>query len=351
MKKAEEIFSKIKGLGFPVTAFACNELLLLYMKNDKKKIADVLLMMENENIKPSALTFKILIDAKGRSKDIAAMEQIVDKMKAEGFELDIQTKALLAGHYIYAGLHDKAETLLKKMEGINLKSNLHLCRTLLPLYAKLGKVDEVARVWKVCETRPQFEDCLAAIEAWGKLDKIDEAESVFEMMSNKWKLSSKNCSVLLKVYANHNMLSKGKQLVKRMEESGCRIGPLTWDALVKLYVQAGEVENAYTVLQKAVQQSRFNPVVSTYMTILEHYAKKGDIHNSEKIFFKMKQAGYTSRPRVYQLLIEAYIKANLPAYGMRDRMKADNVFPNRTLGNMLDQVDGFRKHQISDLLE
>ncbi|TKY62708.1 Pentatricopeptide repeat-containing protein mitochondrial [Spatholobus suberectus] len=351
VKKAEEVFSKMKDLNFPVTVFACNQLLFLYKRNDKKKIADVLLLMENENIKPSSLTYEILIDTKGQSKDIDGMDQIVDRMKAQGIEPGIKTQAVLARHYISAGLQDKAETLLKEMEGENLKQNRWLCRILLPLYANLGKEDEVGRIWNVCETNPRHDECLAAIEAWGKLNIIDEAEKVFEMMIKKWKLSSKTCSGLLKVYANNKMLMKGKDLIKRMGDGGCRIGPLTWDAIVKLYVQAGEVEKADSVLQKATQQSQLKPIFSTYLTILEQYANRGDIHNSEKTFYRMKQADYPSRPKMYQVLMNAYINAKLPAYGIRDRLRADGIYPNRTLANQLIQVDGFRKNPVSDLLD
>ncbi|CAL0322926.1 unnamed protein product [Lupinus luteus] len=351
LKKAEEIFNKMKDLQFPLTQFVCNQLLLLYKKNDKKKIADVLLVMESENIKPSPFTYKILIDTKGQVNDIAGMDQIVESMKAEGIEPDIGTKTVIIGHYISAGLEEKAENVLKEMEGENLKKNRWVCRSLLPLYADLGKADEVGRIWKVCESNPRIEECLAAIEAWGKLKKIDEAEAVFEMMSKKWKLSSKNYSVLLKVYANHKMVTKGKDLIKRMADSGCRIGPLTWDALVKLHIQAGEVENADAILQKAIQQSQVKPMFPTYISILEQYSKQGDVHNAEKIFYRMKQAGYTSRARQYHALIQTYVNAKIPAYGMRDRLRADNIVPSKALANLLVQVDGFRKNPLSDLLD
>jgi pentatricopeptide repeat protein len=102
LKKAEEIFNKMKDLEFPLTPFACNQLLLLYKRTDKKKIADVLLLMEQENVKPSPLTFKILIDVKGQSNDIDGMDQIVDQMRAEGIEPDNYTKAVLVGHLMRA---------------------------------------------------------------------------------------------------------------------------------------------------------------------------------------------------------------------------------------------------------
>ncbi|XP_058724060.1 pentatricopeptide repeat-containing protein At1g80270, mitochondrial-like [Vicia villosa] len=351
LKKTEEIFNKMRELDFPITPFACNQLLLIYKRTDKKKIADVLLMMEKENIKPSPFTYKILIDVKGVSNDIDGMDQIVETMKAEGVEIDHQTQATLARHYASAGLTEKSEAILKEIEGENLKENLWVCPTLLRLYAILGRPDEVERIWKVCESKPRVEDCLAAVEAWGRLKRIEEAEAVFEMMSNKWKLSAKNYSALLKIYTRNKMLIKGKDLIKKMGDSGCVIGPLTWDALVSLYVQAGEVEKADSVLQKALQQKRMKPLFTTYMTVMEQYAKRGDVHNAEKIFHRMRQAGYTSRITPFHSLAQAYKNANMPAYGIRERMKADNLFPNRALSDQLAQVDPFRKTPVSDLLD
>ncbi|KAL4273360.1 hypothetical protein GQ457_13G010970 [Hibiscus cannabinus] len=352
LKKAEEVFNKMKDLEFPITAFACNQLLLLYKRLDKKKIADVLLLMEKENVKPSPFTYRVLIDTKGLCNDTSGMDQIVETMKAEGVEPDIHTLSILAKHYASAGLAEKAEEILKALEGDDIKQNRRGCRFLLPLYAELGKVDEVERIWKVCESKPFFEEYLAAIEAWGKLGQIEKSEAVFDrLLATSKKLPARYYTKLLKVYSDHKMLQKGKDLVKQMADNGCQIGPLTWDALVKLYVEAGEVEKADSVLQKACQKKEIKPLFTSFMVVMEQYAKRGDIHNTEKMFHRMRQAGYVARVRQFQCLVEAYINAKAPAYGMRERMKADNIFPNRYLGAQLAQVDAFRRTSVSDLLE
>ncbi|CAL9148332.1 unnamed protein product [Musa hybrid cultivar] len=351
VKKAEEVFNKIRDLGLPISAFACNQLLLLYKRLDRKKIADVLLMMEKENVKPTLFTYKILIDTKGRANDISGMEQIVETMKAEGVEPDIITQAMVARYYIFAGLNEKAEAALKEMEGDDFKENRNVCKVLLPLYAALGKVDDVGRVWKVCEANPRLDECLAAIEAWDKLGQIETAEEVFENISKKWKLSSKYYNAMLKVYANNKLLTKGKELVKRMSNSGCRIGPLTWDALVKLYVEAGEVEKADSILQKAAQQNQNRLLLSSYMAVMDHYSNRGDVHNAEKIFHRLRQVGYIGRMRQYQSLLQAYVNAKTPAYGFRERMKADNMFPNKALAAQLASIDAFKKSPFSELLD
>ena len=54
---------------------------------------------------------------------------------------------------------------------------------------------------------------------------------------------------------------------------------------------------------------------------------------------------------MYQVLMNAYINAKVPAYGIRDRLRADSIYPNRNLANQLVQVDGFRKNPVSDLLD
>lgn len=351
IKKSEEVFNKIRDLDFPLTTFACNQLLLLYKRIDRKKIADVLKLMENENVKPSLFTYRLLIDTKGRANDISGMEELVDMMKAEGLEPDMATQAMIAKYYIYGKLNKKAEAVLKKIEG-DVKENRNACRELLPLYAAHGKADDVERIWEVCEANPRLEECLAAIEAWGNLGQIENAEKVFERMTKTWsRLSARYYNCMIKVYARHKLLSKGKDLAKRMSENGCRIGPLTWDALVKLYVEAGEVEKADSILQKAVQQNNIRPLYSSYMAILDEYAKRGDIHSAEKIFYKLRQNGYMGRMRLYQALLQAYTNAKAPAYGFRERMRADNMFPNKAVAAQLAAVDGFKKSQMSDLLD
>ncbi|XP_006389776.2 pentatricopeptide repeat-containing protein At1g80270, mitochondrial [Eutrema salsugineum] len=352
VKKSEAVFNRMKDLGFPRSGFTCDQMLLLYKRVDRKKIADVLLLMEKENVKPSLLTYKILIDVKGSSNDINGMEQIVETMKDEGVEPDFHTQAITARHYSGAGLKEKAEKVLKEMEGESLEANRRAFKDLLSIYASLGREDEVMRIWKMCESKPRFEESLAAIHAFGKLNKVKEAEAIFEKIVKMDRRASSNTySTLLRVYVDHKMLSKGKDLVKRMAESGCRIEASTWDALIRLYVEAGEVEKADSLLNKASKQSHTKLMMNSFMYIMDEYAKRGDIHNTEKIFQKMREAGYTSRLRQFQALMQAYINAKTPAYGMRDRMKADNIFPNKSMAALLAQGNPFKKTAFSDILD
>ncbi|GJN06328.1 hypothetical protein PR202_ga24048 [Eleusine coracana subsp. coracana] len=353
VRKAEQIFNKIKDLGLPITIFTYNQLLLLYKRVDKKKIADVLAMMENDNLKPSLFTYKLLVDTKGAFKDIEGMEKVVESMQGEGIKPDYMLQATIARHYIFNGHHEKAEALLESMEGDNIKENRNACKVLLPLYAFLGKKDEVERIWEMCGDNTRVDEVLSAIEAFGRLGDVGKAERIFEDMSKKWKRpGSKIYNALLRVYANKNLFEKGKELAKQMKKNGARMGIPTLDALVKLHIDAGEVEKGDIILHKFSHKYKLRPQFNSYRMLLEAYSKKGDIHNSEKIFNKLRQAGYSGRITQYQLLLQAYLQAKSPAYGFRERMKADNIFPSGTLATLIAATDPFRKkNSISELLD
>ncbi|XP_052140250.1 pentatricopeptide repeat-containing protein At1g80270, mitochondrial-like [Oryza glaberrima] len=353
VKKTEQVFNKMKDLGFPVTVFSCNQLLLLYKRVDKKKLGDVLTMMEKENVKPSLFTYKLLVDTKGAARDIEDMEKVIQAMQADGIEPDLLIQATIARHYIFGGYREKAEAILEQIEGDDINENRSACKFVLPLYAFLGKKADVERIWKVCEVNARLDECMSAIEAFGKLGDVEKAEEIFENMFKTWKtLSFKYYNAMLKVYANKKLFDKGKELAKRMGDDGCRLGPSTLDSLVKLYSDAGEVEKADSILHKLSYKNKIKPLYTTYLMLLDSYSKKGDVHNAEKLFSKVRQMGYTGRIRQYQLLLEAYLNAKTPPYGFKERMKADDIFPNRAVASLLAATDPFnRKNAMSELLD
>lgn len=333
---------------FPLSCFACDQMLLLYKRTNRKKIGDLLSLMEKHNIEPSIFTYKILIDVKGQSNDITGMEQVLESMKSKGVEPTSYIQISLSRHYATAGLKDKAEAMLKELEGDDIKKKRRFCRYILPIYASLGREDEVERIWKVCEHNPRLAECVSAIEAWGRLKRIEDAEAVFDKMIKSIKgLSPMYYTPMLNIYTNHNMLDKGKDLVARMEETGHVDFPIVWDALVKLYVRAGEVDKAESILKKALEHKREKPLVTSYLTILDHYARKGDVRNAEEVFLEMRRVGFPPRLRSYRSLLYAYVNAETPAYGFAERLVGDNVLPTKEVHLLLGRVDSFRKSTVA----
>jgi pentatricopeptide repeat protein len=117
VKKAEEIFKKIKDLSLPRTIYVYNQFLILCRRMAPTKILNLFKTMERDKVKPSLFSYNLLIDLKGRSKDIEGMEQVLKSMKAEGMGPDIAALGIVTQYYIAAGLGQKAEATLKDLEG------------------------------------------------------------------------------------------------------------------------------------------------------------------------------------------------------------------------------------------
>lgn len=363
-EKAEAVFEKMRKLGLPITVYSCNQMIILYRRFCKKSLDGILLLMEEENLKPSLLTYRNLIAIKAKSRDTMGIEKLVEAMKSQGLQPDIHVLTIMASHYISEGLKDKALSILNKIEGGNLTKENRARSELLTLYASVDMPEEVDRIWTVCKSDPGMRECLATLAAWGKFGKVEEAEAVFEMMLGKWKkLPSKPYAELLNVYVQNNEISKGKEFVKRMDNIADFIGPRVWDGLVRLYVGDGNLAKAASILGKAAEKinpgRQIRPMFNTFLFVMEQYAKLGDIHNTEKWFYIMRQCGYVGRLSPYEILIRAYINAKTPAYGLRERLKAENIVPNKSFSLQLAEIDEIqrqvllsksRKEQWDDLI-
>jgi pentatricopeptide repeat protein len=81
------------------------------------------------------------------------------------------------------------------------------------------------------------------------------------------------------------------------------------------------------------------PLFRSYIILLKAFAEKGDIHNAEKIFNRLKQTSYPARTLPYNLLLAAYANAQVTPYGFRERMKADKYSPSKTQIERLNRLD------------
>ncbi|KAL5994777.1 hypothetical protein ACLOJK_024832 [Asimina triloba] len=337
-RNAERLFKKMRVLGFTLTTFSYNQLLVLYKRYDWKKFADLLMLMATENVKLDQFTYRLLIDIKGFANDIAGMELVLEFMKANGVEPNARIEAAVAWHYSCRGLFDKAEAILKKIEG----GTVRVYTDLLRIYSSFGKVDEVGRIWNACEANPQLHEYLAALNAWGRLGDVERAEAVFEKIVEKWKhATSKHYLFLLNIYVDHKMFAKGMDFVKRTINDGICLGPSMWVALVKFYSECGELEKADAFLQKLALKNAPWQMHSSCIFLLNQYAARGDVPNAERMFDRLRRSAYVGTRTQYHLLLKAYINAKTPAYGLRERLKADGITPTNALAAMLAKVESF----------
>ncbi|KAI3933065.1 hypothetical protein MKW92_005222 [Papaver armeniacum] len=296
LEKAEQLFEEIQDSGSPISSSDCRTMIRLYKKFDKEKIKSVLSFMEENDVEPDLRTYGELLVSGDYAKlffkqfrpweklfEAVEKPEFADTMESDGFVLIANyIRAEIARHYISRGngkiswLNSKAEEVMKQMEGKQgWEENRVACKLLLPLYAHLRKADEIERIWKVCESFGRVDDYSAAISAFCKVRRVKKAEEIFEKgIKAGMSISYKAYADLMNVYVGRKLLAKAEDLVKRMATSSrpisngrsdsmdnershyLRFVRDYCDALVKLCVNAGEVEKADSVLllQKALKE-------------------------------------------------------------------------------------------------
>jgi hypothetical protein len=65
----------------------------------------------------------------------------------------------------------------------------------------------------------------------------------------------------------------------------------------------------------------------------------------------LKKVRYPGRTPTYGFLLKAYVNAEVPAYGFRERMRADNVRQSKTVREQLMHLDNLQKGGDPEMTE
>ena len=91
--------------------------------------------MQQRNLRPSAVTYKALLDVCCKCNDLANVEGTVAQMQAEGHALDSATCTELARGFLQAGQHHKVVALLHTMGQMHTPASATLLNTISAGYA------------------------------------------------------------------------------------------------------------------------------------------------------------------------------------------------------------------------
>ncbi|KAJ7566573.1 hypothetical protein O6H91_02G109200 [Diphasiastrum complanatum] len=348
VKKAEQLFEELKKMGFLTGPFVVNQMIKLYYLKDKKEQVTLLLdEAKSAGIEPDIFTYNMLMDVEGKAGNIEAMEKILDEVKANSkVKLDSKSYGIVASAYITANLLDKAELALKRMETGSYIKTPSMYNALLRMYGQLKNEEEVERIWQVIKKLPRKSNysltCL--LSAFTSLDSAEGANKAFKDMEQiiRGKQGSTTSLRLLKsllnIYEKFGLTEKAEELKKDMQGSADTPDAISLHTSVEELIKSDDLEKALDALKLNKKGSRIRPLFDTYFLVLDKYAEKGDVKVAEQIFEACRGARYAKNVKLWNTLLKAYVKADMPAYGIRQRMFAERVYPSSETQKLLDDM-------------
>uniref|UniRef100_A0A0A8XRD6 Pentatricopeptide repeat-containing protein n=1 Tax=Arundo donax TaxID=35708 RepID=A0A0A8XRD6_ARUDO len=118
-----------------------------------------------------------------------------------------------------------------------------------------------------------------------------------------------------------------------------------------MWIQGSWIKPTLFLLNVTEENPDRCPLFHSFIILLKAYAEKGDIHNTEKIFDRLRQIRHPGRTPPYEFLLEAYVNAGVPAHGFRERMRADIVRPSKTVIKHLKHLEDLQKGGHRETIE
>ncbi|PON32427.1 Pentatricopeptide repeat [Parasponia andersonii] len=311
LEKAEDIFQKMKELGFIEHALTYNVMLSLYSRMGKHEKLRILIQeMEENGIKYDKFTFNIWLNAYAVTLDIEGMEKLLSQMEADHEAvLDFHSYFIAANGYLKAGLPEKAWIKLKRSEQvIGSKERKIAYEHLLTLYAATGKKEEVYRIWNLYKDmgRVYNSGYLSVLSSLVKLDDIDGAEKILEEWESANTLfDNRIANLLISTYCKKGHLEKAFALVERVVISGKELDGSIWQCLATHCRLNGQMAKAVESMKKAVSANgsvwKFSR--STFAACLEYLKKEGDLEAAHEISGLLRERGLCSN-EIYNRLVD-----------------------------------------------
>ncbi|KAL5730301.1 hypothetical protein ACHQM5_003140 [Ranunculus cassubicifolius] len=355
--KAEAILQEMNTMGFVISSFPYNSLISLYAQTgQQEKIDTLLLEMEKKGIPQDTYTINILMSYAAAS-DITGMEQILNSTDNPNILVDWSSYAIAAEGYLKVGLTDKAFEMLKKIEDLTPKNRKNkVSDSLLTLYAKIGKKDDVYRIWSSYkfakrEKRSLFSHSASHARMISSLDKlgdIEGAEKIFkDWVSLYGDYHYRVLNQLMSVYCKKQLLEKAEAIIQKALESGTSIYASTWNILTMGYISDKQMSKGVEAFKKALLAGgeRWKPSPATVATYLEYFEVGKDVNGAEDFVELLGISGFLTR-EMYHKLLRIYITANKPVSRVLDLMKANGFSVDDEAHKILLELSETEEHPL-----
>ncbi|CAH2051127.1 unnamed protein product, partial [Thlaspi arvense] len=297
LHKAEQLFDKMRELGFLRGCLPYNVMLNLYIRSGKYSMVEKLLReMEDLDVKPDIFTVNTRLHAYSVVSDVEAMEKFLTSCEADtALQLDWRTYADAANAYIKAGSTDKALEMLRKSEHLlNPQKRKQAYEVLISFYGAAGIKEEVYRLWSLYKELDGFYNT-GYISVISALFKVQDIEGVDKIMG-EWEAGHSLFDVripllLVTGYCKNGMMEKAEEVAKMVVKETS-----TWERLALGYKMAGEMEKAVERWKKAIEVSQpgWRPHQVVLMSCVDYLEGQRDMEGLRNVLRLLSERGHVS---------------------------------------------------------
>ncbi|XVE77530.1 hypothetical protein DITRI_Ditri13aG0070600 [Diplodiscus trichospermus] len=342
--EALALFKKMDELKLINNTLPFNNLMCLYMRlGQPEKVPQLIDELKRRNIPLGCFTYILWMQSYANLKDIEGVENVLEELSndSEG-NCTWTTYSNLAAIYVKAGLFEKAEACLEKLEKDMMPRQREAYHFLISLYAGTSNRAEVYRAWEALKRAfPSVTNTsyLIMVQALAKLKDFEGLKKCFE----EWESSCSTYDMRLATstirgYLSGDMLEEAELvLVNATRRSK---GPFTRarECFMVYYLKKRCFDLALKHMEAAVSEfDSWRPYPETKAAFFDYFINEGDIDAAEE-FCKILKNNNSLDSDAYHGLLRTYVAAGKVAPAIRKRLKDDGIELSQELQDLLVNV-------------
>ncbi|OMO68726.1 hypothetical protein COLO4_29459 [Corchorus olitorius] len=265
-----------------------------------------------------------------RIKSVEKAEALMQRMRDLGLFIDNLPFNSMLTLYYNTGNYKKLDTLMQEMEerdiagdnctySICLSAYAAQCNVdgidkILQKYAKLGKKEEVLRLWELYKTNMILynKGYMFIINSLLRLDDVETAEKIFDEWESQVPMTLEyNIRVpnlLLGAYSRKGLLEKFESFASRIMLKGGKPDERTWYYFATAFPQRNEMEKAVNAMKEAllISQPGWKPSDESLAACLKYLKGKGYVDEAAKFINLLGDKDIISAGVLLKLL--SYVK-------------------------------------------
>ncbi|XP_002981212.2 pentatricopeptide repeat-containing protein At1g07590, mitochondrial [Selaginella moellendorffii] len=308
---------------------------------------DTMSEMKSLNLITRVEPYNIMLDMYKRKNEDDKVRAMYDELSSLGVAPDAHTYLIVLRAKQKIGGFDGIEAEVRKFldEQLTSRQPLFIYECMLRIYTLLRDLAAIENLRSILlKTFKKFSsssyNCL--LDSYRQLGEVERAERLFNEIGNKFTLNIQSYRAMIAVYASNGRMEKANELYKQLFRAGFECHPAIYHAMVAGYIDARDHSNALIQYGKAWDRSLLGhpkPLRATTLLVLRVLAEQGDFSRAESIVRDLKRERQGSDVEVYNWLLKAYIKAEVPVFGFDGRMLAAGVRPNDESLELLRRIN------------
>ncbi|XWS73125.1 hypothetical protein CRYUN_Cryun02cG0098500 [Craigia yunnanensis] len=384
LEEAEQVLVSMQEAGFSLNIVAYNTLITGYGKSSNMDAAQrVFLSIRQVGLEPDETTYRSMIEGWGRADNYMEAGWYYKELKQLGFKpnssnlytlITLQAKhgdeegafrtlddmlkmrcqhssilGIVLQAYERAGRIDKLPLILIGSFYQHVLNDQTSCSILVMAYVKSGLVDDAIKVlgskkWK----DSVFEDNLyhLLICSCKELSDLNNAVKIFSQMPNaENKPNLHIMCTMIDIYSVMGHFTEAETLYLKLKSSGVALDMIGFSIVVRMYVKAGSLKDACSVLQMVEKQKDIVPDIYLFCDMLRIYQKCNRQDKLADLYYRILKSGVTWNQEMYNCVINCCARA-LPVDELSeifDRMLQHGFAPNTITFNVMLDVYGKAK--------